>query len=97
VIGHRTVGVGSDPKPAVSNELVDKFRVVLRHIVTAKLRVFIGDGVKAVRTRRDDNLGLQGIQSRDVFRRHLGKEILVACAPRQVAGALFLSAQHSPV
>ena len=50
MIGHGTIGVGSELDPAVSNELVDKFRVVPHHIATAKLGVFIADGVKAVRT-----------------------------------------------
>ena len=55
----RTIGVGSELDPAVSNELVDKFRVVPHHIATAKLGVFIANGVKAVRTSRDDNFGLR--------------------------------------
>src|SRR5262245_63063595 len=92
MIRHRTVAVGSNLELAVSNELVNKFCVVLHHIVAAELGVFITDGVKAMRTSRDDNSRLQSVQSRDVFCHHLSKEILVACAPRQVASALFLSA-----
>ena len=77
--------------------MTQQFRMVQDLVVPAQGRVLVLDGVKAVRTARDDLLRAHLIQRGDIGLGHLLVEILVTQAPGRVAGARLARTEDAKV
>jgi len=66
-------------------------------VVAAEVAVLVGDRVEAVRTGRDHLAGRVLVERRDVLFGAFLEQVLVANAPRRVAGALLLRAEDREV
>ena len=84
-------------EPAVAHELREKLRVVHHLVATAEVRVLVAERVEAVRAARDDLRHPRVVQRRDVLLRVGLEDVLVAHAPRRIAGARLARAEDREV
>ena len=75
------------------DELRDELRAVHDLVLAAEVAVLVLEAVEAVRAVRDDLLDLVAVERLDVLLREHLEEVLVAHAPRRVAGAGLLGAE----
>ena len=76
------------------DELLDVLGAVVHGVVAAQVRVFVGQGVEAVRALRHDFLHLVAVQRVHVLLGERAVQVFVAQAPRRVAGTALLRAQN---
>ena len=83
--------------PSVAQELREQLGVVDDVVAPAEVGVLVPDRVEAVRAARDDARHAGLVQGRDVLLRLRLERVLVAHAPRRVAGARLARAENRDV
>src|SRR6266550_3529766 len=93
VVGDDLLAVAGNREPPLGQEPVDELQRMENFIGAAQLRIFVGDGVEAMRTARDHLLHAVLREGLDVLLRLQLPEVLVADPARGIAVAGLLGTE----